>query len=216
MNTAPGVITIGDCALCASLVYSNSDAAGGWTSTHLLSSITGFQGRTFSRDGALIVAFRGTDSYLDMLTTWPELLTSRPPLLQLGSAMDLAREGLKEEARRIVVTGHSLGGALAKIVATHLNIPAVLFNAPDVKLFLGRERPWIKSIAATGDPVSSWLGASDTLLVAGLTKQEVRDRVCLPLNVLGLEERHEMKRILRGIEAYSDMLFQAPVPPRGA
>lgn len=208
------VTTIGDCALCARLAYSDSANGGGWASTSSSSSVTGFQGRVFSRDGAVVVAFRGTDSHLDKLVTWPELATRRPPWLQVSPALALARKGLERERRRIAVTGHSLGGALAKVVATFLGIPAVVFDAPDVTVFLGPKRPWIKSIAAVGDPVAGALGAAGTVHVLGLTRQEVKDRVCLPLSALGLTARHEMDRIVNGMQFYSRSLFADPVPLR--
>lgn len=209
--------TLGDCAVCADAVYRDGHGhplRGAWRGGELVTGGTGFQGRVYRRDGAVIVAYRGTDSMLDQLLTWSHLAAKAPPWAQLLPAMNLARRGLQEQPHRIVLTGHSLGGALAKVVATHLGIPAVLFNAPDVAFHLGAKRPWIKSIAAQGDPVAGLLGSIRTLAVQGLTAQEVRERLCLPADSLSVRARHAMSRIRNAAEQFPGGIYSEPVPVR--
>lgn len=132
-------------------VYNNSQTAisgfapvpgtslGRWSG----SAGSSFYGAVYVRGRTGVVAIRGSGSVF-VLNEWRdwtdadvELARLRLPINQLGDGFDLLGTARKIlEARgvdAVVVTGHSLGGALAQIIAARLTtFPAVgvSFNAP--------------------------------------------------------------------------------------
>lgn len=75
-----------------------------------------------------VLAFRGTDDLIDLLAD--DLAVGAggiPP--QVDPALYATAE-VKD--RPLILTGHSLGGALAIIAAAQYDLPAVTFNAPGV------------------------------------------------------------------------------------
>jgi len=86
------------------------------------------------RNTAIIIAFRGTAQAIDAL-----------PDLKLGAGMNTTYFSAGEEfAARYVrygdvtVTGHSLGGAMAQVVANRRRLPMATFNAPGVGVVASR------------------------------------------------------------------------------
>lgn len=135
---------------------------------------------TLYRDNAsqYVLAFAGTDDLKDALIDDLAItLGAVPP--QAAEAITFARSFAGKS--RILVTGHSLGGALAIIAAAHADVHAVTFNAPGVTdscsvsavatttaertglaqllAVVGRcsAGPNIRNIRIGGDPVSSML-----------------------------------------------------------
>jgi Protein of unknown function (DUF2974)/RTX calcium-binding nonapeptide repeat (4 copies) len=91
---------------------------------------TGFYAAAYSVGGEIVISYRGTDDALD---GWNDFLTisgspiSAPPQVRLAvqfyEAVKAASPGVN-----IILTGHSLGGALAGIVGAIRGEDAVLFN----------------------------------------------------------------------------------------
>jgi hypothetical protein len=90
----------------------------------------GFSAAMYRRqDGCRALAFRGTDNIADDFRDDVAIAFGRIPP-QIEYALAFARSvGLSQHD---AVTGHSLGGALALLVAAADNHPAVTFNAPGV------------------------------------------------------------------------------------
>jgi fermentation-respiration switch protein FrsA (DUF1100 family) len=78
--------------------------------------------------GNAVLAYRGTDDAVDALQDDTNIAVGQvPPSVNdaLNVAGSLARG-------QIILTGHSLGGALSIIAAGRFGLPAVTFNAPGV------------------------------------------------------------------------------------
>jgi Protein of unknown function (DUF2974) len=76
----------------------------------------------------LIVAFRGTENSKDLYDDWKITMNQVFPRAQqaLASMRSLMRQ---KPGRVIQLTGHSLGGAIAREVGRQLQLPVVTFNA---------------------------------------------------------------------------------------
>lgn len=103
-------------------------------------------------------------------------LTGRMPMGQAGQAWEMyAREKRRGEPVD-VVTGHSLGGALAAYVGQRAGIPAVTFNAPKIGLLDGTVPATFASILhvnATKDIVSNLSGRFGSLPVGEVLQLQV-------------------------------------------
>ena len=80
-----------------------------------------------SSTGERVVAFRGTDDLLDALLDDAAIVEGGAPP-QVLAALEVARQAGVDS--KTYLTGHSLGGALAVIVAARTGAPGVTFNAP--------------------------------------------------------------------------------------
>jgi hypothetical protein len=101
-----------------------------WSLTASRAYPGGFFAAMYRRqDGCRALAFRGTDDTADVFRDDVAIALGRVPP-QIEYALAFARSvGLSQQD---AVTGHSLGGALALLVAAADNHPAVTFNAPGV------------------------------------------------------------------------------------
>lgn len=126
-----------------------------------------------------VLVFRGTDDWVDVFVDDIRIAKlSMPP--QAIQAVAVAQR-LQSRYRELVITGHSLGGALAIIAGAHTGLKVVTFNAPGamggcyisaymqlsagasgikrlidvVKVCSGGHN--IRNIRAEGDPVSIFL-----------------------------------------------------------
>jgi hypothetical protein len=95
-------------------------------------------------DGVGIIAFRGSRELEDWKGANLDILRRRMPERQLGSALAYFASAHRALARagcsRYLVIGHSLGGALAEVVAaavTWVPVKGVTFNAPGLAEFAG-------------------------------------------------------------------------------
>lgn len=130
--------TLLDLARLANAVYERAPTLPlGWTRTEFKpasGNLNGFQAATFLGPGGTVIAFRGTAQTMDGIAD-----------LKLGTGMNSTYFDAGEEfARRYqgrpdtVVTGHSLGGAIAQIVANRGGFVMATFNAPGVGVIASR------------------------------------------------------------------------------
>ncbi len=124
--------SIFDFAMLSHAVYSDIPwEAGGWkvTGNKLKWASGELQAAVFTNAGAAIVAFKGTTGGMDFLAD-----------LKLGLCMNSSFFSLAETFVRnhapegALLTGHSLGGAVAQVVGHRKKMPFVTFNAPGVAL----------------------------------------------------------------------------------
>lgn len=95
----------------------------------------GFQAAAFDCDQYTVIAFRGTAQAMDGIAD-----------IKLGAGMNSTYFAAGEEfvnflprQSGIVLCGHSLGGAIAQVVANRTGWPMVTFNAPGVGVLASRE-----------------------------------------------------------------------------
>lgn len=178
-------VSVLDCARCAAASYNVNNSAGpGLVQAFYGDLASGFKGSYWRRMGSagfdVICAFAGTepDTAEDLLADVgfgagiaPMLgvagaalgaIGLRQLVDQLSGALELARQArwyATQTRSQFVVTGHSLGGGLASMVACTLGVPAVTCNAPATSQ-LGYRAPagvTIRNIAVDGDPINHTL-----------------------------------------------------------
>lgn len=88
---------------------------------------TDFSGAIYDAPGFRVVAFAGTDSLRDALVSDVQLATGWLPE-QEKDARELLFKAY-EGGRPVMMTGHSLGGALCQILG-YEDVPFISFNAP--------------------------------------------------------------------------------------
>ena len=154
--------TIRDLGLMAAAVYEDEPAVGGWVCPNHLqasSSWNGFQAATFTKEGVTVIVFRGTSQAMDVGAD-----------LRLGTGMNTSHfsdgedyaAGAAAPGDNVYVCGHSLGGAIAQVVANRGGYKMVTFNAPGVAVFASRNvrdmatsTPWMQAIRVGGALVST-------------------------------------------------------------
>jgi pimeloyl-ACP methyl ester carboxylesterase len=130
--------TVLDLARLAEAVYSSQDPPGlGWERTHFHPSVgglNGFQAATFVKGPVTVLSFRGTAQAMDVVAD-----------LKLGTGMNSTYFSAAEAYARqhlnrpnVYVCGHSLGGAIAQVVANRGGFKMVTFNAPGVAVLASR------------------------------------------------------------------------------
>lgn len=174
--------SIFDCALLSEDVYEDcltSRVAGrGWSRVNSF-TCGGFYAGLYRKNEESIIAYRGTND-LDDLVADANMIPGmgRIPPSQSSSALRVYEECSQCSVNGIaVVTGHSLGGALAKVVSQRKNVTAIAFNAPFVG-DLGGTVPMtsslISNINAVKDPVSSVTRALGSLPEGSVDQVMVR------------------------------------------
>jgi pimeloyl-ACP methyl ester carboxylesterase len=190
--------------LCAAIYDSSVSAAAGFTRSGFTQRRSGFQGAYFSRGngqgadyvvtiagtqpgddyGADIVADAGFGGNLSrgavIVPVIGPILAAGPTVLerQLSLAEQMVRLAQGVATRpgdRVFITGHSLGGGIAQIVAARTGVPAVAISAPAVTAVSGVEAAWratrapIFCLRVRNDPINetarvgAWLGRVQTL-----------------------------------------------------
>ena len=143
-----------------------------WSRSQAWSNRVGFYAAVFQREGSpSVLVFRGTDDLWDGLVDDVSIgLGGIPP--QVLAALEVVRK--TRLGSGAVLSGHSLGGALALIVAAHAGLAAVTFNAPGVLDSCVQSVRWtggvgrffaalarcvsnsrVRNVRINGDPVSS-------------------------------------------------------------
>lgn len=130
------MLLIRELGLLADAVYTVNGTAGG---AALISqrvatgSWDGFQASVFLMRGFKVVAFRGTSVGGDVASD-----------VALGTGMNSAyfeqgEEVVAQAGNNVsILCGHSLGGAIAQVVANRTGLPMVSFNAPGVAALASR------------------------------------------------------------------------------
>jgi hypothetical protein len=180
-----------DCARCAVAAYNaNATAGPGLFQAFYGDLASGFKGsywRCVNPAGFdVICAFAGTetDTADDVLADigfgagiGPALgaagaalgaLGLRQLMDQFAGALELARQArwyAQQTRARLVITGHSLGGGLASMVACSLGVPAVTCNAPATSQlgFRAAAGTTVRNIAVDGDPINHTLNLGNRI-----------------------------------------------------
>lgn len=130
--------TVSELGLLAEAVYdSPPTATNGWALLHFRAasgSLSGFQAATFQKGSEIAIAFRGTAQPMDAAAD-----------LKLGTGMNSTYFSNGDDyAHRyrgvpdVFLCGHSLGGAIAQIVANRGGFKFATFNAPGVAVVASR------------------------------------------------------------------------------
>jgi pimeloyl-ACP methyl ester carboxylesterase len=175
------------------LVRSDRQAAVG-------SKWNAFQADAYTFGGKCVVAFRGTSGGGDAITD-----------VALGVGMNSAYYEQGEEFVRkqnrsdVILCGHSLGGAIAQVVANRTNVPMVTFNAPGVAVLASRNiltaNPGAAAVRIGGMVASAFARPGQALKDVKSAFNVVRGlNVCLIGDVVSLIGVHygRVERILGG------------------
>lgn len=76
-----------------------------------------FYAFAYNVDGTIVIAFRGTDAELDQTTGWPIGIGGVPEQAMLAAEFVRSVQA-SNPGTEIILTGHSLGGALAGFCST--------------------------------------------------------------------------------------------------
>lgn len=129
--------TIREMGLLANAVYDDALSAPGWTCRHFRAAgglLDGFQAATFTKAGETVLVFRGTAQAMDVAADLKLGTGMNSTYFAAGEAYAQPYEGRE----RVYVCGHSLGGAIAQVVANRRGFTLVSFNAPGVAVFASR------------------------------------------------------------------------------
>ncbi|MDD5242091.1 MAG: DUF2974 domain-containing protein, partial [Sulfuricella sp.] len=126
--------------LLSNAAYKNGTVPPGWsivdTSAQLMgTSSTGFAAVTFKNQstGEIVIAYRGTDEFGDASNNFVQLALQNDVPGQLTEAKEYFRQTKEKFGPDVTVVGHSLGGALAQLVAAfNETVKAFTYNAPGV------------------------------------------------------------------------------------
>jgi hypothetical protein len=177
------MISIYDCAVLAKAVYDTAGTnSGGWSQVgaDFDRPASGFFGRAYKNNaGEMVLAIRGTEpvdlnqlKQLNVRKAFADLIEDvyfpmgALPYNQTTDAFDFHEE-YSEKDKRIVLTGHSLGGALAKLVASHTGKPAIVFNAPCIRGKGGVGGKW--------DKITNYNVQGDVVSISGQSKGNAVD-----------------------------------------
>jgi len=124
-----------DLALCANAVYDKEVIkVGPWVRVHapFVDESIGFYASVYihANGDEMIIAYRGTDEAKDVMPDISIFMGKLPnQALRAKEAVQLW-VNMYKHIKKIYLTGHSLGGGLASLIADAYNLPAVTFNAP--------------------------------------------------------------------------------------
>jgi len=147
-------------ALLADAVYDSDPQVKGWVRFGFQPSGSGatnaFQGAAFRKGGDVAIAFKGTSGGRDVVADLK--LASGMNTYQYSSARKFVKEVKPDSGSKVILCGHSLGGATAQIIGNRMRLPFVTFNAPGVGL-ISRNVGEMAATAATGSAALRTLGA---------------------------------------------------------
>lgn len=104
-------------------------------------SKNGFHGEAFYKNGTIVVSFRGTDEFINDLLKEDILKLGLNKLLaQYIYAQEFYKKVKKDfPNKKIIFTGHSLGGSLAQLMGNETGNKTVTFNAYGVGNLIPKE-----------------------------------------------------------------------------
>lgn len=153
-----------DFAMLSNEIYSDIPMnAGGWavSATKLKWASGELQAAVFTKNGDAIVAFKGTTGGADYLADIKLFLCMNSSYFR--KAEQFVQKNAPEGA---ILTGHSLGGAIAQVVGHRKNMPFVTFNAPGVALLptlqsssVGRNLSQLNPVLGVARTVGAMAGA---------------------------------------------------------
>ena len=101
---------------------------------------TGFHGEAFFKNGEVVISFRGTDEPINdfIKEDLGHLAIGKLPSQYVDSHKFYEKVKRDFSGKRIIFTGHSLGGSLAQLMANETGYETVTFNAYGVANLLDR------------------------------------------------------------------------------
>lgn len=135
--------TVYQLATLANAVYENpSSGIDGWRMVADVGSFNeGFYAAVFGKGQLAVLALRGTDDGFDIIPDAQIFLGQLPDQFSHAlRAYNTARRAVAPGSK-LALTGHSLGGGLACLLAVATDCPAVTFNAPGVTRSLAASLP---------------------------------------------------------------------------
>ena len=123
-----------DAGTLSAKVYSDRPAdMNGWKQTAQASADNGFHAKALEKDGVVMVVFRGSDDMGDLRVDHQMLSGKLPD--QFQNAVDFMEQVKAQNPnKKIVVTGHSLGGGLTELVASKYDdVLGISFDAVGTK-----------------------------------------------------------------------------------
>jgi pimeloyl-ACP methyl ester carboxylesterase len=151
------MLLISDLGLLAGDVYEVSTAIQGASVSAQRMSASGwdgFQARAYVYKGRRIVAFRGTTVGGDIAADAALGTGMNSEYFAQGEAFVAGLGG-----RDLILCGHSLGGAIAQVVANRTSLPMVSFNAPGVAVLASRNIGTASAVA-TGIRMSGMVASA--------------------------------------------------------
>jgi len=121
-------------ALLSDAAYEGGLIPTGWTLIESKSSLsTGFSAIAVQNNetGEVVVAYRGTDGFDDATGTYSQLALQNGVPNQYPEALAFFTE-INDSYGNVTLTGHSLGGSLAQLVAATTSAITYTYNAPGV------------------------------------------------------------------------------------
>ena len=190
---------IKDLARLSEAVYSMNQCSPDLPERAAVSSWDGFQAASYMLEGKLVVAFRGTEVWGDGVSDVALGLGANSAYFELGERF--VQQVVAQRNQPVsVVCGHSLGGAIAQVVANRLNIPMVSFNAPGVAVLASRN---LASASPTATAIRFGGMVASALVRPG---QALRDTVAAFRPGRGLNVRVDADPVSRIGVHYGEML----------
>ena len=142
---------------------------GGYEVVGARTNDNGFSGTAFrGQDGNIVIAYRGSDDVNDIKSDLEMVNGTKLPEQFYDAQQFYEDIKAQNPESKVILTGHSLGGALSQLVAAHKDDTfAVAFNAPGTKDIIDRESGLsdsgnIYNVIVNGDKISGTLAQPGT------------------------------------------------------